>query len=475
MIHSIVIDDVGVNKERNNSRQDYRFIASDIGTEKEKISISEHRGRKFSGDTKHNRTWELQEENTVQNKQRNQQSHDTKTLRVPKKRKNEKNNELNVKRKDDSDSDLKEGDDGMSIGGTSHKICMTLDSSESPPFQKSFLDSLPFPFSLLDLRKASSCTGKCWLFHMSDLGFFQGYLFPGGYRLYGLKKNESNVGTFFMECRNYKKNIRGVLSALIEKTDTVGNKCATLTLTNGVVLSSVPKTYMMNYHSWKEGMSFCEFKLEEKNEPTIDKYFHIGQEIFLEDVEFIYLNELFTDNNPDHFDPETPIQSNLFQPDTWCPFDFKRDYIFKPIKINDMKLRPEVQINNTPRKIRKLFTACPKKRSNFSFGSKVYVVNRKKLNLKRQEKWMVIPYSFDKDKVSFVRLHKKQYDTFLKDYKEDGSYRLKEYQDKLQEYMKQNDHDIIDTFYVNGTKCKNGCVVGISDNYYDNPYVSWIK
>ena len=66
LIHSIVLDDVGMNKERYNSSNDYIFNASDIGTKEEKLPISEHEGRKSPVDTKHKRAWELQEENMNQ-------------------------------------------------------------------------------------------------------------------------------------------------------------------------------------------------------------------------------------------------------------------------------------------------------------------------------------------------------------------------------------------------------------------------
>ena len=53
---------------------------------------------------------------------------------------------------------------------------------------------------------------------MSDDGIMKGCLFPGGYRLYGLKvKSHLLEGVFFMECRNFKKNDRRVLSAMVKK------------------------------------------------------------------------------------------------------------------------------------------------------------------------------------------------------------------------------------------------------------------
>ena len=62
---------------------------------------------------------------------------------------------------------------------------------------------LPYPFSLLNVRPSKSSSGKCWLFHMTNNGIMSGYLFPSGYRLFGLKSTSFNDGTFFMENRNF--------------------------------------------------------------------------------------------------------------------------------------------------------------------------------------------------------------------------------------------------------------------------------
>ena len=57
-----------------------------------------------------------------------------------------------------------------------------LESPNKNKNEDNFLQSLPYPFSLMDLRKSKSSTGKCWLFHMSSKGVMHGFLFPGGYR-----------------------------------------------------------------------------------------------------------------------------------------------------------------------------------------------------------------------------------------------------------------------------------------------------
>ena len=74
------------------------------------------------------------------------------------------------------------------IGNTRNSVYVTLNTSDISTIQTSFIDSLPYPFSLLDIRPAKSSSGKCWIFHMSGIGVMMGYNFPGGYRLYGMKK-----------------------------------------------------------------------------------------------------------------------------------------------------------------------------------------------------------------------------------------------------------------------------------------------
>ena len=89
--------------------------------------------------------------------------------------------------------------------------------------------NLPFPFSLLDVRKAKSSSGKCWLFHMSKNGIFSGFLFPGGYRLFNVKDVDFDHGKFFIECRNFKHHKFGLVSALIPQEPKLGENSPTLT------------------------------------------------------------------------------------------------------------------------------------------------------------------------------------------------------------------------------------------------------
>ena len=80
-----------------------------------------------------------------------------------------KDNELNARRKDKIDSNFGKGYKGMSLGSTSNNFCITFDILNISSNKKSFIESLPYPFSLLDLQEAKSSTGKCWLFHISSM------------------------------------------------------------------------------------------------------------------------------------------------------------------------------------------------------------------------------------------------------------------------------------------------------------------
>ena len=77
---------------------------------------------------------------------------------------------------------------------------------------------------------------------------------------------------------------------------------------------------------------------------------------------------------------------------------------------------------------------------------------------------MIIPYIFNKDNISFVQLKKEQYDSLLKDYTEHGYFFYEEYKKKLENMMIHNGHDVINVFCVNGSRCNNGCIIGLGDN-----------
>ena len=104
-----------------------------------------------------------------------------------------------------------------------------------------FVNSLPEPFSFLNIKPVQSLSGKSWIFHVDHDGNMLGFLFPGGLQLYGLKMSQEHHGTFLIECRNVQKSKIGYLSAMIPKTNKVGIHQGELTLTNNILYCS--KTY----------------------------------------------------------------------------------------------------------------------------------------------------------------------------------------------------------------------------------------
>ena len=70
---------------------------------------------------------------------------------------------------------------------------------------KLLVNSLPEPFSCLDIKPDQSSSGKCWIFHVDLDGFMLGFLFPGGLQLYGLKKSRQYDGSFLLSVEMYKK------------------------------------------------------------------------------------------------------------------------------------------------------------------------------------------------------------------------------------------------------------------------------
>ena len=57
-------------------------------------------------------------------------------------------------------------------------------------------NQIPYPFNLLKVIKTKGSSGKCWMFHKNKEGKFTGYIFPGGYRIIGMKSLLSISGEF---------------------------------------------------------------------------------------------------------------------------------------------------------------------------------------------------------------------------------------------------------------------------------------
>ena len=151
------------------------------------------------------------------------------------------------------------------IGNTRYHVYVTLNTPDISTIQTSFINSLPYPFSSLDIRPAKSSSGKCWIFHMSNDGVMTGYNFPGGYRLYGIKDYSLVNGTFFIECRNCQKSQMGMVSAMLPKSShNIGSYLSHLTLTYNITFCYESNTFLMNHHTWKRDKSYKAFINEKK-------------------------------------------------------------------------------------------------------------------------------------------------------------------------------------------------------------------
>ena len=76
---------------------------------------------------------------------------------------------------------------------------------------------LPYPFSNLQVQRTKGSTGKCWVFHKDVEGVFKCYLFQGGFRIMGVRRNATCFGEFFLENRNFLCSRYGLLGAIISK------------------------------------------------------------------------------------------------------------------------------------------------------------------------------------------------------------------------------------------------------------------
>ena len=136
----------------------------------------------------------------------------------------------------------------------------------------SFLDSIPDPFKLLNIKKARSSSGKCWLFHMDEKGKFIGCCFPSGYRLYKTH-NAFSKGNYFIEFRNFRKTRRNVVSAKVKTGNKIGQIHSKMSLTNGIKYCNIEKSYMMSHHTWKSTTSYNDFKSYHKTNKVLDNFF----------------------------------------------------------------------------------------------------------------------------------------------------------------------------------------------------------
>ena len=248
----------------------------------------------------------------------------------------------------------------------------TLDTSEpSFIFHDCFIDNLPYPFSSLDLRAVKSSSGQCWIFHMSNLGEMKGCKFPSGYRLFGLKEDNYQGGTFFMECRNFKKNVRCMVSAMIPNKKTeLGCQLAYLTLSNGITYCSKTDDYLMHHHTWKSGRNYSDFRKQTKTKELIEEYFNLWDKTHLSKVTFVFLNELFTGSN--NKNRSTPIQSSLVQPDVWTK-QLQKDS-FDPIRIRCMTRKQKSKMSK-----RKRIKTKSRNHNDASGSTRLYAVKHSKM------------------------------------------------------------------------------------------------
>ena len=325
--------------------------------------------------------------------------------------------------------------------------------------QDNFIESLPYPFNILEFKKARSCKGKCWLFHMNNVGVMHGYLFPSGYRLSGLKRQNYKEGCFFIECRNFHTNTRCLLSAMIEKTKVVGSHFGTLTLTNGLFYSGTKKQFEMYHHTWRGGRKIKHFKKEVRNAETIRKYVNMWQSTLTSDYKFVYLNELFKKgvSSKDH---HVPIQCDINSPDIWCEENIPGCKIHIPLSIKPMGVKSSFHFVKQTHSEKQ---ECPDR--FFYCGEKtvVYLAPSQNLALKHKEKYLLIPYSFDNDQLSFVPIKMKQYKEMMAIYKNHGVYSYVDYRKKLRYYKNLNDESIISVIRING-KNNERCIVALCDN-----------
>ena len=113
---------------------------------------------------------------------------------------------------------------------------------------------------------------------MDEKGKFIGCCFPSGYRLYKTHKAFLK-GNYFIECRNFRKTRRNVVSAKVKTGNKIGQNHSEMSLTNGIQYCNIEKSYMMSHHTWKSTSSYNDLKSYQKTNKVIDNFFKHGKKL----------------------------------------------------------------------------------------------------------------------------------------------------------------------------------------------------
>ena len=316
---------------------------------------------------------------------------------------------------------------------------------------------LPFPFSLLDVRKAKSSSGKCWLFHMSKNGIFSGFLFSGGYRLFNVKDVDFDHGEFFIECRNFKHHKFGLVSALIPQEPKLGENSCQLTLVNCVVFDRAKNEFMVNYHIFKKGGKYCKFRKERFDQKTIETYFELGIQKSIGQLNVIYLNSLQNNSLSERQYTElVPVQSSIHSPDVWDVSSFKVD---NTIELKSVK---KVGFGYISQNRKKRKNGDVKRLENHVGDTMVFIKEVKQTYFNEKTKntfFHLIPYGFKENEVVFGKITGDQYDFLLDEYDKRGPYSTKCYRERILSFTERNGEKPLTCFVMNHLDHQSGTMV----------------
>ena len=320
---------------------------------------------------------------------------------------------------------------------------------------KLLVNSLPEPFSCLDIKPDQSSSGKCWIFHVDLDGFMLGFLFPGGLRLYGLKNSPQYGGSFFIECRNVQKSKIGYLSAMIHDSNDVGFHRGELTLTNNISYCSKTNQFFMHHHKLKVGVSYNRRLTKHITKDTFVRHFSMWNKDSLNLVRFVYLNELFVDS--DNKDKNRPVQSSLKEPDTWCQefIDNRDQTCHVQIQSFRWRCRPAITRNNRKTIGFKNFLKME--------NTLLYAINKSRFVLSNLRKYMILPYEM-REVIFFVPVTKEQYKDLVKQYLKKSPFTLRSYQEELERYLGENMEVMIITICLNLQTKYDKIIIALCDN-----------
>ena len=322
--------------------------------------------------------------------------------------------------------------------------CMTFKSC----FVKS--GKVPYPFSKLKIIKDKSSHGKSWLFHIDETCLLKGCLFPGGYRLCGIKEKLSPTDLFFIENRNILKFHHGLLAAIIPQNPNHGlNKCELIFLRN--ISSSQTGELSASFIIFKK-KNDQEISCKSEYFPSTKFDFELKHQIINDTFKVRFMNkiEFQCDNNK-------IMEMKTNGPDVWV--------VPKQFQVSRYQMITQFNsgISFVKKRTRKNKFCCPRRSNNSKGRTPVLFVasDDKSFNNSSasSEKYYLLPYDIKTDRVLFCKVLPSQYKSMIKMDKILKGFSLETYMGKLRGFNVMNNSIFVEALLFNLGNYNSGFIV----------------